>query len=84
MLGKLYTPEQSIKRRKLDYIILAAVALLAATGFFIVLSAVSGLSYGAGVIRTHLIALPVAAGAFIFGWLFNYQIYNEQLQHLPR
>lgn len=82
MLGKLYTSEQSIKRRKLDYIILAAVSLLAAIGFFIVLSAVSGLSYGAGVIRTHVIALPVAAGAFIFGWLFNYQIYNEQCKVL--
>ncbi len=78
----LYTSEQSIKRRKIDYIILAAVSLLSALGFFIVLSAVSGLSYGAGVIRTHLIALPVAAGAFIFGWLFNYQIYNEQYKIL--
>ncbi len=82
MLSKLYTSEQSIKRRKLDYVILACVSLLAAVGFFIVLSAVSGLSYGAGVIRTHLIALPVAAGAFIFGWLFNYQIYNEQYKTL--
>lgn len=56
--------------------------MLTMLGFFIVLSAVSGLSYGAGVIRTHLIALPVAACAFVFGWLFNYQIYNEQYKAL--
>ena len=82
MLSKLYTSDQSIKRRKLDYVILACVSLLTAIGFLIVLSAVSGLSYGSGVIRTHLIALPVAAGAFLFGWLFNYQIYNEQYKTL--
>lgn len=82
MLSKVYTSEQSIKRSKIDYIILAAVSLLAAFGFLTVLSAVSGLSYGADVVRTHIIALPVAAGAFLFGWMFDYQIYNEQYKAL--
>lgn len=82
MLNKLYTSEQTIKRRKIDYIILFAVSVLAVLGFFTVLSAVSGLSYGTDVVRTHIIALPVAAGAFLFGWLFNYQIYNEQYKTL--
>ena len=82
MLSKVYTSEQSIKRSKIDYIILAAVSLLAAFGFLTVLSAVSGLSYGADVVRTHIIALPVAACAFLFGWMFDYQIYNEQYKAL--
>lgn len=70
--------EQSIKRRNIDLSILISLIILSATGLMIVISAVSGLSFGPDVIRTHLIALPVAASAFVFGWLFNYQIYNEQ------
>ncbi len=77
-----FSNDQTIKRRKLDMIIAVCVALLTAVGFMIVISAVNGLSYGAAVIRTQYIALPVAVGAFIFGWLFNYQIYNEQYKSL--
>ncbi|MDR0953321.1 MAG: rod shape-determining protein RodA [Elusimicrobiota bacterium] len=74
--------EQSIKRRTIDYVLLAAVALLAMVGFLIVVSAVSGLSFGGEVVKKHLIALPLGALAFLFGWLFNYQIYNEQYKAL--
>lgn len=74
--------DASLKKRSIDYPLLIAVAILAITGFMIVVSAVSELSFGQEVIRKHLIALPIAAGAFIFGWLFNYQIYNEQWKPL--
>ncbi|MDR0734782.1 MAG: rod shape-determining protein RodA [Elusimicrobiota bacterium] len=69
---------QVIKRRRLDYMLLAALVLLIATGFLVVLSAAGGLSFGREIIHKYISAVPLAAGAFIFGWLFNYQIYNEQ------
>jgi len=74
--------DQTIKRSKLDYILLAALILLAATGFMIVVSAVSGLSFGHEITRKLVVVLPLAALAFLFGWLFNYQIYNEQWKAL--
>ncbi|MDR1683848.1 MAG: rod shape-determining protein RodA [Elusimicrobiota bacterium] len=74
--------KQSSKRKNIDLPLLFCVLILALAGFMIVVSAVSGLSFGAVVIRKHLIALPVAVSAFLFGWLFNYQIYNEQWKTL--
>ena len=62
--------------------LLAALILLAAVGFLIVVSAVSGLAFGPDITRKLIVVLPVAACAFVFGWLFNYQIYNEQWKAL--
>ena len=73
---------QSMKRSSLDIVILVSVVLLALIGFAIVYSALSTSPLGQSVFRTHLIALPLAAGAFVFGWLFNYQIYSEQYKNL--
>ena len=73
---------QSMKRSSIDFVILASVILLAMIGFAIVFSALSTSPLGQSVFRTHLIALPIAAGAFVFGWLFNYQIYAEQYKKL--
>ena len=73
---------QSMKRSSLDFVLLISVSLLALIGFAIVYSALSTSQLGQNVFRTHLIALPLAAGAFIFGWLFNYQIYSEQYKTL--
>lgn len=70
--------EQQIRKRDLDYVLAAAVILLSLIGLSVVISAVNGLAFAGDVVRTHLIALPVAFCAFIFGWLFNYQIYSEQ------
>lgn len=78
MAIKIHASEQSIKRRKMDYILLFAVCSLALFGLVIIISAVSGLSFGPDVVKRHMIALPIAACAFLFGWMFNYQIYNEQ------
>lgn len=79
---KIYSSEQSIKRRKIDLFLLGAVCVLALFGLVIIISAVSGLSFGPDVVKRHLIALPMAAAAFIFGWMFNYQIYNEQYKSI--
>ena len=73
---------QSMKRSSIDLVILVSVILLSIIGFAIVYSALSTSPLGQNVFRTHLIALPIAAGAFVFGWLFNYQIYVEQYKKL--
>lgn len=73
---------QSMKRSSIDIVVLISVWILAFIGFAIVFSALSTSPLGQSVFRTHLIALPIAAGAFIFGWLFNYQIYLEQYKSL--
>ncbi|MDR0646133.1 MAG: FtsW/RodA/SpoVE family cell cycle protein [Elusimicrobiota bacterium] len=70
--------KQIIKRRNIDYALLSIIVVLSCIGFLTVISAVSGLSFGQEIIKKYLIAIPLAAAAFIFGWLFNYQIYNEQ------
>ncbi len=72
MFGK--DNNQSIKRSSIDFVLMISMALLALIGFAIVYSALSTSPLGQNVFRTQLIALPVAVGAFIFGWLFNYQI----------
>ena len=69
---------QIIKRRRLDYLLLAVLVVLIATGFLAVLSAAGGLSFGREIVQKYIAAAVLAAGAFLFGWLFNYQIYNEQ------
>ena len=73
---------QSMKRSSIDFVVLISVCLLALIGFAIVYSALSSSPLGQSALRTQLIALPVAAGAFLFGWLFNYQIYSEQYKNL--
>lgn len=80
MFGK--DNNQSIKRSSIDFVLMISMALLALIGFAIVYSALSTSPLGQNVFRTQLIALPVAVGAFIFGWLFNYQIYSEQYKNL--
>lgn len=82
MFGKGNQNEQQIRRRNLDYVLAGAAALLSLIGFSVIISAVSGLGFAVDVVRTHLIALPIAFCAFMFGWLFNYQIYSEQYKAL--
>ena len=71
-----------IKTRKLDWLLVYALIGLCIMGFLTILSAVSGTKEMASIMRTHLIALPVSVAAFIFGWLFNYQIYAEHYRKL--
>lgn len=80
MFGK--DNNQSMKRISIDFVLMISMALLALIGFAIVYSALSTSPLGQSVFRTQLIALPVAVGAFIFGCLFNYQIYSEQYKNL--
>jgi len=77
----IHTPA-NVKRSNTDYIFTGAVFALVAIGTVCVMSAVAGTAAGAHIIRTHLIALPVAVAAFFFGRFFNYQIYQEQWKWL--
>ena len=47
-------------------------------GTVTILSAVNGVSGLGTVGRTHILALFAGAAAFIFGWAFNYQIFEER------
>ena len=71
-----------IKSRKLDWPLIYALMGLCVMGFFTILSAVSGMKEMPSIISTHLVALPVGIAAFIFGWIFNYQIYAEHYKKL--
>ncbi len=69
-------------RNRLDYLLFGATLALVVLGALNIFSAVNSLSFSNPVVRTHLLALPVGACAFIFGWSFNYQIYDEQWKGL--
>lgn len=71
-----------IKTKRLDLPLLYAVIGLCIMGFFTILSAVSGMKEMPAIMSTHLVALPAGIAAFIFGWLFNYQIYAEHYKKL--
>lgn len=78
----MFNNSPRIKTRKLDWPLIYALIGLCLIGFFTILSAVSGTKEMTSIMRTHIIALPVAVSAFIFGWLFNYQIYAEHYKKL--
>lgn len=78
----MFNNSSRIKTRKLDWFLIYALIGLCIIGFFTVLSAVSGTGEMSSIMRTHIVALPVAVAAFIFGWLFNYQIYAEHYKKL--
>jgi len=78
----MFNSSSRIKTRKLDWPLIYALIGLCVIGFLTILSAVSGTKEMTTVMRTHLIALPVAVAAFVFGWLFNYQIYAEHYKKL--
>ncbi len=78
----MFNNSSTIKSKKLDSILIYALICLCVMGFFTILSAVSGMKEMSSIIRTHLVALPVGIAAFIFGWVFNYQIYAEHYKKL--
>ncbi|MGB2580007.1 rod shape determining protein RodA [Elusimicrobium simillimum] len=74
--------DQSIKRTRVDYVFVIAVLLLVLIGSLAVMSAVAGTSLSGVVVKKHIVAIPVGIAAFLFGWFFNYQIYEEQWKWL--
>ena len=82
MLGIHYDKSGGARRTRLDWLLFAAMAGLLLIGALSVMSAVNSFSLDNAVVRTHLVALPIGALAFFFGWSFNYQIYDEQWKAL--
>lgn len=65
--------KQDIKRSSIDYGLLIAVVLLALIGTVTILSATGG-----SVAPTHLGAVSLGVCAFIFGWIFNYRVFEDR------
>ncbi len=78
----MFNNSSTIKSKKLDSPLIYALIGLCVMGFFTILSAVSGMKEMSSIMRTHLVALPVGVAAFVFGWIFNYQIYAEHYKKL--
>lgn len=69
-------------RSRIDFVLLGAMVALVVLGALCIMSAVNSMSWAHPVVRTHFVALPVGVLAFLVGWSFNYQIYDEQWKAL--
>ncbi|MBR3899606.1 MAG: FtsW/RodA/SpoVE family cell cycle protein [Elusimicrobiaceae bacterium] len=74
--------KSNLRKSKMDWLLLGAMAGLAVMGALCIMSAVNALSLSNAVVRTHLIALPIGLTAFLAAWSFNYQIFDEQWKPL--
>lgn len=74
--------KSTARKSTLDKVLFGAMSLLALLGLLCIMSAVNGSGFSASVVRTHLIALPLGFCAFMVGWSFNYQIFDEQWKPL--
>lgn len=74
--------KSSSRKSKIDWLLLGAMLGLALLGALCIMSAVNALSFSNAVVRTHLIALPLAFTGFVVAWSFNYQIFDEQWKPL--
>lgn len=69
-------------RSRIDFLLLGAMVALVVFGAMCIMSAVNSMSWANPIVRTHFVALAVGAVAFLVGWSFNYQIYDEQWKAL--
>lgn len=69
-------------RSRIDFLLLGAMVALVVFGAMCIMSAVNSMSWSNPIVRTHFVALSVGAVAFLVGWSFNYQIYDEQWKAL--
>ncbi|HUT86390.1 MAG TPA: FtsW/RodA/SpoVE family cell cycle protein [Elusimicrobiales bacterium] len=69
---------RGLKKSKLDFILMGVTVMLLCIGTIAIMSAVSDASFGPRAVRTHFIAIPIAAVIFFLSWSFNYQIYKDQ------
>lgn len=73
---------KGLKKSRMDWPLFSVIALLLIIGTLAIFSATVALPYSHRVIRTHLIALPIASIAFLIGWGLNYQIFQDQWKML--
>ena len=60
--------KSSSRKSKIDWLLLGAMLGLALLGALCIMSAVNALSLSNAVVRTHLIALPLAFMVFLAAW----------------
>jgi len=72
------TSGRGLRKSKMDWVLLGAVAAILAAGPLAIMSATVALPAYGHIIRTHFLALPLAALFFLFGWSLNYQLYQDQ------
>ncbi|WP_428897067.1 rod shape determining protein RodA [Parelusimicrobium proximum] len=74
----MFNKEGKIKKSSIDFVLMAAVFILVAIGSVTIISAVKDTALGPAVIRTHLMAIPIAITAFFAAWAMNYTVYYER------
>ncbi|MFA5162625.1 MAG: rod shape-determining protein RodA [Elusimicrobiales bacterium] len=70
--------EKGLHKARMDWLLVLAVLMITTIGTLAIMSATVALPAHAHIVRTHFIALPLAALLFMFGWSFNYQVYQDQ------
>ncbi|HNT96976.1 MAG TPA: FtsW/RodA/SpoVE family cell cycle protein [Elusimicrobiales bacterium] len=68
----------SLKKGRMDWVIPASAAALLFIGTLAVFSSVGVLPNYERIVRTHLIAMPIALIFFSVAWSLNYQVYQDQ------
>ncbi len=74
----MFLTKSKIKKSRIDWLFLGAIAILLTIGTISIFSSVVALPNQAKIVRTHLFALPIAFTAFLFVWNFNYQVFQDQ------
>ncbi|MCK4936280.1 MAG: rod shape-determining protein RodA [Elusimicrobiales bacterium] len=74
----MFLQKSKIKKSRIDWFFLGAIAILLIIGTISIFSSVAALGNQARIVRTHLLALPIAFTAFLFVWNFNYQVFQDQ------
>ncbi len=74
----MFLQKSKTKKSKMDWVFFGVVAILLAIGTISIFSSVVALPNQLKIVRTHLLALPIAFTAFFVMWNFNYQIFQDQ------
>ncbi|HAH33014.1 MAG TPA: hypothetical protein DCL44_11945 [Elusimicrobia bacterium] len=74
----IFTQQAALKKSRMDWTLFIAMLVLLTVGTVAIVSSVAILPQQARIVRTHLIALPLALIAFSVGWRLNYQVFQDQ------
>jgi len=69
---------KGLKKGRMDWSLLFAAFTLLLMGTLAIVSSTVSLPMHDRILRIHFTAIPLAAAMFLFGWSFNYQIYQDQ------
>lgn len=78
MAGKV----ESGAKGRIDWTFLLAMIGLALMGTIAIMSAANPLTWYLSIVRTHLAALALGVALFVFGFSFNYQVFQDQSKSL--